>query len=64
MDLQYAPQTGDVTVSAGQHPPMVHHVGPLVAAPATVAIGENYADMGLTARKFGGKIEVLQKNVN
>jgi hypothetical protein len=35
----------------------------LVAAPAQVAIGENFADMGLTARRFTGKIQLLEKTV-
>ena len=34
-----------------------------MAAPAQVAIGENLADMGLTARYFLGRLKVLEKTI-
>jgi len=34
---------------------IVHRVGMLTAAPSQVAIGENYAEMGLTALRVIGK---------
>ncbi len=61
--LAYSPQSGDMTVSAGGRDLFTHHVGLLVAAPAQVAIGENLADMGLTARYFLGRLDVLEKTV-
>jgi hypothetical protein len=61
--LTYAPETGVMTVSAEGRDLISHRVGRLVAAPAQVAIGENLADMGLTARHFLGVLSVLEKTV-
>lgn len=61
--LQYDPATGDATVTAGGREAIRHHVGPLVSAPSEVAAGENYVDMGLTARRFGGEMQVTRKTV-
>jgi hypothetical protein len=63
LDVQYAPETGDMTLAAAGGGTITHHVGPLVAAPATVVTGANMADMGLTARKFLGNLDVLEKTV-
>ena len=52
-----------MTVSAEGREILTHRVGVLVAAPAQVAIGENLADMGLTARYFLGRLSVLEKTV-
>jgi hypothetical protein len=61
--LTYAPESGDVRVSIDGRDAIVQHAGMLVAAPSQVAIGENFADMGLTARRFTGQLTVLQKIV-
>src|SRR5262249_39113937 len=63
LDMAYAPDRGDMTIAVAGGESTVHHVGPLVAAPATVAIGSNLADMGLTSRRFLGPIEVVEKTV-
>jgi len=63
LDLRYAPESGDMTVAVAGGGTLVHHVGPLVAAPASVAIGSNLADMGLTSRKFLGNLAVEEKTV-
>jgi hypothetical protein len=61
--LTYSPETTDMTISADGRDVLTQRVGTLVAAPAQVAIGENLADMGLTARYFLGTITVSQKTV-
>jgi hypothetical protein len=61
--LTYAPESGDIRVAIDGHDAIVHHAGMLVAAPSQVAVGENFADMGLTARRFTGQLTVLQKTV-
>ncbi len=61
--LDYSPATGEMTVSAGARAVLHHQVGLLVAAPEQVAIGENFADMGLTPRHFQGMLTVLEKTV-
>jgi len=63
ISLSYSPDSGVVTVAAEGREILTHHVGMLVAAPAQVAIGENLADMGLTARYFLGVLRVLDKTV-
>jgi hypothetical protein len=63
LDLQYAPAAGDMTVAVEGGGSTVHHVGPLVAAPASVVTGTNLADLGLTSRRFLGSLEVLEKSV-
>jgi hypothetical protein len=63
VDLRYVPERGDIMVSVEGGGSMVHHVGQLVAAPASVVTGSNLADLGMTARKFLGPLEVLEKSV-
>jgi hypothetical protein len=60
--LVYDAKSGDVSMSVNGST-VVHHVGMLVAAPAQVTIGENFADMGLTSRYFRGELKVLEKTV-
>jgi hypothetical protein len=62
-DLAYAPETGEMTVKVNGQEALRHHVGPLVAAPAELVLGANFADMGLTARRFGGQISVAERTV-
>ena len=62
-EAAYAPQTGEMTVRVNGQQALLHRVGPLVAAPAELHFGENYADMGLTARRFGGHIQVVDQFV-
>ena len=61
--MTYAPETGEMAVSMNGVEVLRHRVGLLVAAPAQVAIGENYADFGLTARQFLGHWQLLEKTV-
>jgi hypothetical protein len=63
LDLQYAPAAGDMTVAVTGGGTVVQHVGPLVAAPASVVTGSNLADLGLTSRRFLGSLEVVEKTV-
>jgi hypothetical protein len=63
LDLQYSPEKGDMTVAVAGGGAVVHHVGPLVAAYASVVTGANLADMGLTSRRFLGSLEVQEKSV-
>jgi hypothetical protein len=58
-DLQYNPGSGEMTVAVNGNPAIRQHVGPLVTAPAEVVLGRNYADLGLTTRRFGGSLEGL-----
>jgi hypothetical protein len=59
--LDYAPESGEARVSVDGRQVLTHRAGMLIAAPAQVAIGENYADMGLTARRFTGSLRVIAK---
>jgi hypothetical protein len=61
--LVYTPETGEMRVLVAGREAMAHHVGALVAAPSQVAVGENYADMGLTSRRFSGTLRVVSKTV-
>jgi len=62
--LKYAPAAGEMAVAVNGREAARHRVGMLVAAPAQVAIGENFADMGLTARQFTGHLLLLEKTVS
>jgi hypothetical protein len=61
--LDYTPASSEMVVRVNGQETLRQRVGPLVAAPADATIGENYADMGLTARRFGGGIHVVQRSV-
>jgi hypothetical protein len=61
--LDYAPALGEMTVAVNGREALRHKVGMLVTAPAQVAVAENFADMGLTARRFTGAIDVMEKRV-
>jgi hypothetical protein len=61
--LAYTPETGEMRVEVAGQEAIAHKVGTLVAAPSQVAIGENYADMGLTSRRFSGTLRVVSKTV-
>lgn len=63
ISLHNAPATGEMAVAVNGREAARHRVGMLVAAPAQVAIGENFADMGLTARQFTGHLRLLEKTV-
>lgn len=62
-ELRYTPADGVMSVRVNGRDAMTQKVGTLVAAPAGVAIGENYADMGLTARRLTGAIGAVEKAV-
>jgi hypothetical protein len=61
--LRYTPETGEARVEVGGREAIVHPVGMLIAAPSQVAIGENSAEMGLTARRFTRQLRVVRKTV-
>jgi hypothetical protein len=61
--LRYTPETGEARVEVGGREAIVHPVGMLIAAPSQVAIGENFAEMGLTARRFTEQLRVVSKTV-
>lgn len=61
--LRYEPESGTMRVEVGGREAIVHRVGMLIAAPSQVKVGENYADMGLTARRFTGSLRVISKTV-
>lgn len=56
-------EADEVRVEIDGREAIAHRVGALVAAPSQVATGENYADMGLTARRFTGRLRVVSKTV-
>jgi len=62
-EAAYTPETGEMTVRVNGQEALRHKVGPLVAAPAELAFGENFADLGLTTRRFAGRIQVEAKSV-
>jgi hypothetical protein len=61
--LRYEPESGTMRVEAAGREAIVHRVGMLITAPSQVKIGENYAEMGLTARRFTGSLRVISKTV-
>jgi hypothetical protein len=61
--LRYEPEAGEVRVEVAGREAIVHRVGMLIAAPAQVAIGANDAEIGLTARRFTGSLQVIAKRV-
>lgn len=61
--LEYAPQSHTLTVAWNGQAVIVQPVEMLIAAPANVAIGENFVDLGLTARRFTGKLQLMKKSV-
>jgi hypothetical protein len=61
--LRYTPETGLMRVDVGGREAIVHPVGMLIASPSQVAIGENFAEMGLTARRFTRQLRVISKTV-
>jgi hypothetical protein len=63
ISIVYSPASGEMAVTVDGREAVRHRVGTLVTAPAQVAVGENFADMGLTARRFTGEIRVLEKTV-
>jgi hypothetical protein len=63
IELAYAPQSGEMTVRVDGREAVRQRAATLVTAPAQVAIGENFADMGLTSRRFLGEIAVVKKAV-
>jgi hypothetical protein len=61
--LKYAPEIGEMRVEIDGREAIVHPVGMLIAAASQVTIGENLAEMGLTARRFTGALRVIEKTV-
>jgi len=61
--LTYAPETHKLAVAVNGEDVIVQQVARLVAAPAQVAIGENFSDLGLTVRRFTGRLESVEKSV-
>ncbi|HYW44087.1 MAG TPA: hypothetical protein VE959_14590 [Bryobacteraceae bacterium] len=61
--LVYNPQTHKLATTVNGEEVIAHTVGMLIAAPAQVAIGENFSDLGLTARRFTGRLQLDRKDV-
>ncbi len=61
--LAFSPLTHELTVAVGGQVVIRQVAGMLIAAPAQVAIGENFSDFGLTARRFTGRLQVIGKRV-
>ena len=61
--LRYDPTAGEMRVEVAGREAITHRVGMLIAAPSQVAIGENDAEMGLTARRFTGTLRIAGKTV-
>ena len=64
ISLTYSPRTQTVAVAVDESEVLSHLVGMLIAAPAQVAIGENFSDFGLTPRRFTGRLRLLEKSVS
>jgi hypothetical protein len=61
--LEYSAATHKLTVDIeGQHA-IEQPINRLVTSPAEVVAGENFSDLGLTARRFTGPIRLLIKSV-
>ena len=63
MRVAYSPGSANLTVAVDGRDVLVHHAGPVYAAPAQVTIGENRVDPSVTIPKFSGRIEVQRKLV-
>jgi hypothetical protein len=61
--LVFRPESHEVAVTVRGEPAMRQMVSMLVTAPAGVALGENFSDPGLTARRFTGELRTLRKDV-
>ena len=60
---QIVSKTNEARFEVGGRDAIVHPVGMLIASPSQVAIGENFAEMGLTARRFTRQLRVIAKTV-
>ena len=61
--LRIVSKTNEARVEVWGREAIVHSVGMPIASPSQVAIGENFAEMGLTARRFTGQLRVISKTV-
>jgi len=61
--VNYAPDSGNLSVSINRQVVLMHHTGTLLTAPAQVTIGENRIDRTITLPRFTGRIRDLRKTV-
>jgi hypothetical protein len=61
--LAYSPELRTLSVWVNGQEVIVHPAGMLITAPALVAIGENFVDLGLTVRRFTGRLRLVDKIV-
>lgn len=61
--LVYSPESRNLSVWVNGQEVIVHPAGMLITAPRLVAIGENFVDLGLTVRRFTGRIQLADKVV-
>ena len=61
--VQYAPETGNVTVDVNGAPAMNHHIGALVTAPSQITPGENRVEANISAARFSGRLEKVRIEV-
>jgi hypothetical protein len=64
IEMTYSPESRRVAVAVDGNEVLAHHVNMLIAAPAQVAVGENFSDFGLTARRFPGRVDLLKRTVS
>jgi hypothetical protein len=61
--LAYSPEAHKLSVWVNGQEVISHPAAMLITAPALVAIGENYVDLGLTVRRFTGRLRLADKIV-
>jgi hypothetical protein len=62
--MTYSPEARRVAVAVDGNEVLAHPVDMLITAPAQVAVGENFSDLGLTARRFSGRVDLLKRTVS
>jgi len=62
--MTYCPEAHRVAVAVDGNEVLAHPVEMLITAPAQVAVGENFSDLGLTSRRFLGRLDVLKRTIS
>jgi hypothetical protein len=61
--VEYAPESGNLSVAVNGRGWLVHKIDNLLTAPWQVSVGENRIDPGVTGRRFPGRIRDVTKSV-
>ena len=64
IEMTYSPEPRRVAVAVDGNEVLAHHVNMLITAPAQVAVGENFSDLGFTGRRFPGRVDLLKRTVS